>query len=218
MANAANLIQDHQSRLPIREQVETNGLLAAARAGRVSAEQLQRFVAAEFLSQNAEIVKYGNLLVRHSHEVPGVVFAHLAALYLSQRRLLTDVAAADVGLNVDELRSADLPQEVHDFSLAETWVGVHAGPGEAALAVHTDFQLFAPVATELVDALGRLDDVPRSVVSYLENYSQEPAVLREGLVEVVEHGLAEGEPEKWLFRSAGDIPDLLTAYWGYVSG
>ncbi|CCH30999.1 hypothetical protein ABZ816_01865 [Actinosynnema sp. NPDC047251] len=218
MANATELIEQHQSRLPIRDQVDTNGFLAAARAGEVRPEQLRRFVAGEFLTQDAEMSKYGNLILRHRHEVPAAVFAHLAVLFTAQRRLLADMAAADVGLDPEQLRAADQPPAVQAFSLNETWVGVHAGPAEAALAVHTDFQLFAPVATELVDALGKLSDVPGSVVTYLENYAEEPAVLRERLVEVVEHGLAGGEPEKWLTRSAENVPELLTDYWRYVTG
>lgn len=217
MANAVRIIEKHREGLPIREQVEANGLLAAARQGKVEPAHLQRFAKAEYLTQDAEIYKYGSMIVRNRDEVPAALFAHLGVIYTAQRRLLVDATLPDVGVDVAQLRGADLPPGIEEFSMAEAWLAIHAGPGEVALAVHTDFQLYAPVAAELVDALGKLDDVPQSVVRYLENYAQEPAELTDRLAEVVEYGLEHGESEDRVLRSSAEIPDLLTGYWSYVA-
>ncbi|MEV0674990.1 hypothetical protein AB0I60_00565 [Actinosynnema sp. NPDC050436] len=218
MADAARIIEENQARLPVREQLDSNDFLAAARAGEVETAQLQRLVTGEFLILDAEIYKFGSMVVRYRHEVPAALFANLAVLYLAQRRLLADSVVGDVGLDTQRLRDSEMEPAVLDFSLAETWAAVHAGPAEVALGVHTDFQLYAPVARELVDALGKLDTVPASLVTFLENYSEEPAELTGRLAEVVDYGLADGEPEQRVTRAAGTIPDLLTGYWRYVAG
>ncbi|MFD7660888.1 hypothetical protein ACFV4N_43540, partial [Actinosynnema sp. NPDC059797] len=92
----------------------------------------------------------------------------------------------------EELRRADLPHAVVQLNQAVTWVAAHAGPAEAAMELHADFQLFCPVAAELVTALRELGNVPDPVIAYLENYSAEPGEMRQRLPEVVEHGLAQG--------------------------
>ncbi|GAA1296762.1 hypothetical protein [Saccharothrix xinjiangensis] len=217
MAKAAEIIENYEALLPIKQQVESNELLAAARAGRVHPQHLQRFVTGEFLTQQAEIPRFGILIDRFRHEVPVGFFAYVATVYVSQRRLLSDAAAPAVGLDPDELRRADLPQAVVQLNQAVTWVAAHAGPAEAAMELHTDFRLFCPVAAELVTALRELGNVPDPVIAYLENYSAEPAEMRQRLPEVVAHGLSQGEPERWVTRSAEQVPDLLSDYWHYIA-
>ncbi|MBB5959645.1 hypothetical protein FHS29_006266 [Saccharothrix tamanrassetensis] len=214
---ATEIIHNYQALLPIKQQVQSNELLAAAREGRVHPQHLQRLVIGEFLTQQAEIPRYGSLIDRFRHEVPAGLFAFVATLFISQRRLLADAVAPAVGLNVDELRHSDLPKAVTQLNQAVSWVASHAGPAEAAMELHTDFQLFCPVAAELVSALRELDNVPDPLVAYLENYSAEPAELQQRLPEVVEYGLAQGEPERWVTRSAEEIPDLLSDYWHYIA-
>ena len=157
------------------------------------------------------------LIDRFRHEVPAGFFAYVATLFISQRRLLTDAVIPTVGLNADDLRHADLPEAVAHLNQAVSWVASHAGPAEAAMELHTDFQLFCPVAAELVSALRELDNVPDPVIAYLENYSAQPGEMQQRLPEVVEHGLAQGEPERWVTRSAEEIPDLLADYWHYIA-
>ncbi|MFT7840387.1 hypothetical protein Q5530_29960 [Saccharothrix sp. BKS2] len=217
MAKAAEIIRNYQALLPVKQQVESNELLAAARAGRVHPQHLQRFVAGEFLTQQAEIPRFGVMLDRFRHEVPDGFFAYVATVYISQRRLLSDAAAPAVGLDPEELRGADLPGAVVQLNHAVAWVASHAGPAEAAMELHADFQLFCPVAAELVTALRGLGNVPDPVIAYLENYSAEPEEMRQRLPEVVEHGLSRGEPERWITRSAENVPDLLSDYWHYIA-
>ncbi|WP_433271438.1 hypothetical protein ACQPZF_12385 [Actinosynnema sp. CS-041913] len=217
MAKAAEIIERYQALLPVRQQVQSNELLAAAKQGRIHPQHLQRLVIGEFLTQQAEIPRYGSLLDRFRHEVPAGYFAYVATVFISQRRLLADAVAPAVGLDADELRHADPPQAVTQLNQAVSWVAAHAGPAEAAMELHTDFQLFCPVAAELVGALRDLDNVPEPVVAYLRNYAEEPAEMRQRLPEVVEHGLAQGEPERWVTRSADEIPDLLSDYWHYIA-
>jgi len=215
--NADQLIHRYEALLPVRRQVEDNELLAAARAGRVHPRHLQRLVTAEFLTQEAEIPRYGSLLTRFSHEVPAGFFAFVATKFIGQRRLLADAAAADVGLDPEALRRTDPPQAVMQLNQAVAWVASHAGAAEAAMEVHTDFQLFCPVAAALADALRDLDNVPRSVVAYLDNYREEPAEMKQRLPEVVGFGLAHGEEESRVTRSADEIPDLLSDYWHHIA-
>lgn len=217
MANAAEIIGHYQALLPVEHQVRSNELLAAAKEGRVHPRHLQRLVVGEFLTQQAEIPRYAALIDRFRHEVPAGFFAYVATRFIAQRRLLADAVAPAVGLDADELRHADVPPAVGRLNQAVAWVSRHAGPGEAAMELHTDFRLFCPVAAELVSALRGSDNVPDPVLAYLENYSEEPAELVQRLPEVVDHGLANGEPERWVTRSADEVPDLLTGYWHYIA-
>ncbi|MEU4806907.1 hypothetical protein [Actinosynnema sp. NPDC023587] len=217
MTEATEIINNYQALLPVKQQIRANELLAAAKQGRVHPQHLQRLVIGEFLTQQAEIPRYGVLIDRFRHEIPAGFFAYVATVFIAQRRLLADAVAPAVGLNVDELRHADLPHAVTQLNQAVAWVAAHAGPAEAAMELHTDFQLFCPVANELVGALRELDNVPEPALDYLENYSEQPAEMKQRLPEVVEYGLNQGEPERWVTRSAAEIPDLLSDYWHYIA-
>lgn len=217
MAKATEIIQNYQALLPIKQQIQSNELLAVARQGRVHPQHLQRLVLGEFLAQHVEIPTFGVLIDRFRHEVPAGFFVFVGSLLISQRRFLSDVVAPAVGLDADELRHADLPRAVVRVNQAMAWMASHAGPAEMAMGLHTDFQLFCPVAAELVNAMRELDNVPDPVVTYLENYSTEPDQVRQRLPEVIEYGLANGEPERWVTRSAEDFPDLLSDYWHYIA-
>ncbi|MFD7660889.1 hypothetical protein ACFV4N_43545, partial [Actinosynnema sp. NPDC059797] len=102
MVKAAELIRNYQELLPVKQQVQGNELLAAAREGRVHPQHLQRLVIGEFLTQQAELPRYGMLIDRFRHEVPAGFFAYVATVYISQRRLLADAAAPAVGLDPEE--------------------------------------------------------------------------------------------------------------------
>lgn len=201
--------------VPVQEHVRQNGLLAAARIGQVENAQLQRLLLAEFQAQEAEFTAYATLLARFHHEVPGGFFVFIANTLMGMRQLLVSEVARSVGLDPEEMRYADVSPEVKHFTEFISWVALHAGAGEAALLARTDFRLWCGVCAPLAEALSDAD-VPPEVRAYLHEYAEVPPEVADGAAEVVDFGLATGEREEWVTRSAPAMEPLLRGFWRFV--
>lgn len=202
--------------VPVREHVRENGLLAAAKADQVEVDQLKRLLLAEFQAQEAEFTAYATLLARFHHEVPGSIFAFIANTLMEMRRLLVSDAAPALGLDPEELRYAPVSPEVKRFTEFISWVALHAGAGEAALLARTDFLLWCGTCDPLAEALSATKGVPPQVCHYVQEYAEVPPEVRDGAVEVVDFGLASGEREDWVTRSAPAMEPLLRGFWRFV--
>lgn len=200
----------------VREHVENNELLAAARAEQVDLNQLKRLLIAEFQAQEAEFTTYSTLVARFHHEVPGSLFVFIADTLMAARRFLVQEVLGSVGLTADELRRTGISPQVKRFTEFISWVALHAGAGEAALLARTDFVLWCGVCAPLAEAL---DDagVPAEVQQYVQQYAELPPEVADGAVEVVDFGLAAGERPEWITRSAPAMEPLLRGFWHFVA-
>ncbi|MDT9683117.1 hypothetical protein RND61_13695 [Streptomyces sp. TRM76323] len=200
----------------VPKHVRENEFLALAREGKVTKEHLRRFALAEFQSQEAEFAAYGLLLSRYHHEVPGGFFSFVAYELMQARHRMVGGAAGSVGMTPDEMRHAPIEPAVKRFTEFISWVALHAGPAEAALLARTDFTLWCTTCAELADAVRELDEVPQEIVSYIDAYRENPPEVADGVLEVIEYGLAQGEPEEWITRSAVRMDPALRAWWHNV--
>ncbi|MBB5959646.1 hypothetical protein FHS29_006267 [Saccharothrix tamanrassetensis] len=201
--------------VPVHEHVRENGLLAAAKANQVGTDQLRRFLLAEFQAQEAEFTTYATLVARFHHEVPGSFFVFIANTLMEVRRLLVADVARSVGLVPDEMRQAPISPEVKRFTEFISWVALHAGAGEAALLARTDFLLWCGVCEPLAEALADTG-APSEVQAYVRQYAEVPPEVSDGAAEVIDFGLATGEREEWITRSAPAVEPLLRGFWRFV--
>ncbi|PWW62797.1 hypothetical protein [Actinokineospora spheciospongiae] len=202
--------------LPVRQHVENNEFLAAARNGRLDEKQVQRLVQVEFQTQEAEFATYPLLAVRFRHEVPAGLFVHVADTILRARRFLVRDVVGAVGLDVEELRRAPLSTATREAADMFSWMGLHAGAGEAALVARTDFLLWTAACAALLDVLPG-SGVPEVLISYLEQYAEPPAAVVDGAVEVVDFALAAGEEADRVVRSAPGVEPMLGTLWHFAA-
>ncbi|GAA3487018.1 hypothetical protein [Streptomyces cremeus] len=197
----------------VADHVRANEFLSLAREGKIRTEHLKRFALAEFQSQEAEFTAYGLLLSRFPHEVPGGFFSFVAHELMQARHRMVSGAASSLGLSPDEMRRAPVTRPVRRFTEFISWVALHAGSAEAALTARTDFALWCNSCAELADVLRDADDVPEEVVAYIDAYRDNPPEVADGVLQVIEHGLAQGEPRDWITRSAVRMDPALRAWW-----
>ncbi|OPC76956.1 hypothetical protein B4N89_40920 [Embleya scabrispora] len=197
----------------VADHVRSNEFLALAREGKIDTERLKRFALAEFQSQEAEFTAYGLLLSRYPHEVPGGFFSFVAHELMQARHRMVSGAAPALGMSPDEMRRAPVAGPVRRFTEFISWVALHAGAAEAALTARTDFTLWCNSCAELADVLRDADDVPEEVVAYIDAYRDNPPEVADGVLQVIEHGLAQGEPRDWVTRSAVRMDPALRAWW-----
>ncbi|MDT9682833.1 hypothetical protein RND61_12235 [Streptomyces sp. TRM76323] len=201
----------------VADHVRSNELIALAREGKIEKAHLRRFALAEFQSQEAEFTAYGLLLSRYPHEVPGGFFAFVSHELMKARHRMVSGAAASVGLSADEMRTAPVAEPVRRFTEFISWVALHAGAAEAALLARTDFTLWCNTCAALGDVLRELPDVPGEIVDYVDAYRHNPPEVADGVLEVIDHGLARGEREEWIARSAVRMEPALRAWWRSVA-
>ncbi|XVS62146.1 hypothetical protein ACQPYE_28275 [Actinosynnema sp. CA-299493] len=201
--------------VPVHEHVRENGLLAAAKVKQVDTGQLRRLLLAEFQAQEAEFTAYATLVARFHHEVPGSFFVFIADTLLETRRFLVSDVAGAVGLVPDDMRVAPVSPEVKRFTEFISWVALHAGASEAAMLARTDFLLWCGVCAPLAEALADAD-VPSEVQAYVQHYAEAPDEVVDGAAEVIDFGLAAGEREEWVTRSAPAMEPLLRGFWRFV--
>ncbi|WP_433260275.1 hypothetical protein ACQPZF_23705 [Actinosynnema sp. CS-041913] len=212
--NGSQLVDEFP--VPLREHVENNELLAAARAEQADTSQLKRLLLAEFQAQEAEFTTYSTLVARFHHEIPGSLFVFIADTLMKARRFLVQDVVGSVGMTADDMRQAPISPQVKRFTEFISWVALHAGAGEAALLARTDFVLWCGVCAPLADAL-RAPGIPSEVQAYVQHYAELPPEVADGAVEVVDFGLAAGEREEWVTRSAPAMEPLLRGFWHFVA-
>jgi hypothetical protein len=201
----------------VEDHVRSNEFLSLAREGKIGREHLRRFALAEFQSQEAEFTAYGLLLSRYPHEVPGGFFSFVAHELMRARHRMVSGAAPSLGMSPDDMRRASIAGPVRRFTEFISWVALHAGPAEAALLARTDFTLWCNSCAALADALRDAEEVPEEVVAYIDAYRENPPEVADGVLEVIEYGLAQGEARDWITRSAVRMDPALRAWWHCVA-
>ncbi|WET81050.1 hypothetical protein P3102_07420 [Amycolatopsis sp. QT-25] len=202
--------------ISVKNHVENNEFIVAARNGRLDKKQIHRLLQVEFQTQEAEFAAYPLLAIRFRHEVPASLFVHVADTILKARRFLVKDVAAAVGLDVEDLRREPLPPAIQEAATMLSWMGLHAGAGEAALVARTDFLLWTAACGTLLDVLSD-SDVPDLLISYLQQYAEPPAEVIDGAVEVIDFALAAGEEADKVIRSAPGVEPMLGNLWHFAA-
>lgn len=201
----------------VADHVRANEFVSLAREGMISEGQLKNFALAEFQSQEAEFTAYGLLLSRYPHEVPGGFFSFVAhELMKARQRMVTGLAPA-LGMSPDEMRRAPRLEPVRRFTEFISWVALHAGAAEAALLARTDFTLWCNTCAVLADVLSETDTAPKEALDYISAYRENPPEVADGVLQVIEYGRAQGEPDEWITRSATRMDPALRDWWRAVA-
>ncbi|GAA3487014.1 hypothetical protein [Streptomyces cremeus] len=198
--------------------VRGNTMVESALAKQVRGDQFKRLLLAEYQCQEAELSSYGQLVARHRHEDPAQLFSFTLLTIAESRKLLRE-GAPSVGIEDGRIPAvpvdAGLYQVVRDLS----WLGMHAGPAEAALYLHTDLSTWCTLFSRIADAAENLPDVPGPVITYMRSWGERPpAEIAEGTLAVLEHGLSQGEEPDRILHTARQLGALLEGYWNYVVG
>ncbi|MEI7029626.1 hypothetical protein [Streptomyces pratensis] len=192
-----------------------NQLYAHVTDGSVTRDQLKRLVIAKHQALGSEIAAYTLLLNRFRSPVPAGYFAFtIHTLTESYPRLLK--AGQSLGLEEEEICREPVSRPIRHLAQFLAWIGLHAGAGEAALAIRTDYAVWGGTCGAFADGLRELD-VPREVVRFLETEERVPEQILEGASEVIEYGLAHGENEGNITRSALQVVEVQGDAWEWIS-
>ncbi|WP_157851495.1 hypothetical protein [Streptomyces monomycini] len=203
--------------LHVSGHLSANEFLSLAREKKVGKEHLQRFALAEFQSQEAEFTAYGLLLSRFPHEVPGGFFSFVGHELMKARHRMVSGLAPALGMAPDEMRRMPRLEPVRRFTEFISWVALHAGAGEAALLARTDFTLWCNTCAVLADVLREAQDTPVEAVAYIDAYRENPPEVADGVLQVIEYGRAQHEPDEWITRSAVRMEPALREWWRAVA-
>ncbi|MGW5603800.1 hypothetical protein ACWEWL_32565 [Streptomyces rochei] len=203
--------------LNLPDHLIANEFLSLAREDLVGEEQLRRLALAEFHSQEAQFAAYGLLMSRYPHEVPGSFFAFVASELARARRRLVDDLAPALGLSRDVLRQTPRLEPVRHLTEYVSWVALHAGAAEAALAARTGFVLWCNTCAVLCDVLKETDHAPEAAVDYIRACRTIPPEVSDGALDVIDHGRTRDEPEEWITRSAVQVEPALRSWWKAVA-
>ncbi|QUI34705.1 hypothetical protein [Streptomyces alfalfae] len=215
MPSATEFIETVGINLP--EHFSANEFLCLAREGMITEEHLRSFALAEFQSQEAELAAYGLLLARYPHEVPGGFFSFVGHELMQARHRMVGGFAPALGMSPDEMRRAPRLEPVRRFTEFISWVALHAGAAEAALLARTDFTLWCNTCAVLADVLGEAEHVPEAAVEYIGAYRENPPEVADGVLQVIEYGRTQHEPDEWITRSAVRMEPTLRAWWRAVA-
>ncbi|MEU1661024.1 hypothetical protein [Streptomyces griseofuscus] len=193
-----------------------NALLRSARDGRVGRQDLRRMVQADQLCLETETVAYAVLLARFPSGPAADLFTGLNAALRSLKPSLDRCARA---LDSSPSSALDPSKDANAFAFprAVSWMCLHAGPVEAALALRSDFAAYARESRELLRTLTDNDiEVPEA---FRDHYSlPTPTELLDLAAAVVEDGVRKGEsPDR-----ATSVADMLLAgldgFWLFAAG
>ncbi|MFF4716497.1 hypothetical protein ACFY2V_34655 [Streptomyces eurythermus] len=171
---------------------------------------LRRLVALEYQAHAVELVAYGTLLTRFPHPPAAELWVTLGRIVQEATPKLLRVADA-LGMNEADLgrRSADFG--AYAFHSTISWVAVSGSQAAAALAAHTDMQIYysgASAVTRRLRATGA--PVPRPFIDYYDDPGDD--ALSELALTVVQDGLDRGDdPQESLFharRVAGSLLEV----------
>ncbi|OPC76960.1 hypothetical protein B4N89_40940 [Embleya scabrispora] len=200
------------------EKVVSQDVLFLARTGRMDAEVCRRLVIAEYQTREAEARAYAALLRCHRQEVPQRFFAYAHGRSTHHRHRLLTSAAPALCLTPADLRGASTTLAVRHLDAFLACVARRAGPGEAALTIRTGAALWSRSCAMLAETLDGRPDVPAAFVAHLNAHRDNCAPTADGVLRVIEYGLAAGEPRENITRSALMIESLWRAWWRSVAG
>ncbi|MER0444358.1 hypothetical protein ABR738_07185 [Streptomyces sp. Edi4] len=185
-------------------------LTLAPVTGPSALEPLRRLVALEYQAHPVELAAYGNLLARSPHGQAAELWLTLGRVVHNATPKLYRVGQA---LGMDE---AGLTRPVNSgsyaFHSALSWIATSASQAAAALAAHTDMQVYYSGACAVARRL-RESDLPqtRAFIDYYDDAGDD--ALKELALAVVQDGLDRGaDPDEVLFH-AHRISDALLDVW-----
>ncbi|QQC92663.1 hypothetical protein [Streptomyces alfalfae] len=186
-------------------------LVLAPIAGPGVLEPLRRLVVAEYRAHPVELVAYGTLLARFPHPPAAELWVTLARIVHEATPKLREVARA-LGMTETDLVGRPADGGTYSFHGAMSWVATSGSQAAAALAAHTDMQVYYSGATAVARRLRQEGaPVPREFLDYYDDPGD--STLAELALTVAQDGLDRGDnPQEALFY-AHHIADALLTVW-----
>ncbi|MGW5603791.1 hypothetical protein ACWEWL_32520 [Streptomyces rochei] len=207
--DAKTLADDVRQRLT--DEVPGSPLVQAPVTGPGVLEPLRRLVAVEYQAHRVELVAYGTLLARFPHRPAAELWVTLARIVHEATPKLREVARAL------KMSDADLAGRVADggayaFHAAMSWIATTGSQSTAALAAHTDMEVYYSGASAVARRLRETSaPVPEEFLDYYDDPGDDD--LKELALTVVQDGLDRGDdPHDALFH-AQRIADALRGVW-----
>ncbi|MEV0618793.1 hypothetical protein AB0I81_36120 [Nonomuraea sp. NPDC050404] len=188
-----------------------NHLLDLAEVGGLSVEHLRRLVGIELRCHIAELAAYGMVIARFSD-------SPIVGLYLDVARLVHEahpkLLACVRPLGMDPGTAGTWPSgpDAQAFCGYISWLALHGGQADNALALHTDMTVYFPGCLALLEAVQKQGlEVPEEFVTYYEGGQSDE--LERRALEVVEHGLRRGEDEATAVTRARHLEEHIGSFW-----
>ncbi|MFC4329969.1 hypothetical protein ACFPC0_19685 [Streptomyces andamanensis] len=178
-------------------------------------EPLRRLVQIEYQSHAVELVAYGTLLSRFPHDPAAELWLRLGRVVREATPKLLHVARS---LHMDEADLADWSTELGAYSFhgAVSWVAASGSQAAAALAAHTDMQVYYAGATAVARRLRDTDaEAPQEFIDYYDDPGDD--ALNELALAVTQDGLDRGDDPRGALFHARRVADSLLAVWRVAS-
>ncbi|MEE1928879.1 hypothetical protein V1J52_11935 [Streptomyces sp. TRM 70351] len=174
-------------------------------------EPLRRLVAVEYRAHAVELVAYGTLLARFPHRPAAGLWITLARIVHEATPKLREVARA-LGMAETDLVGRPADGGPYSFHGAMSWIATSGSQTAAALATHTDMQVYYSGASAVARRLRETEaPVPREFLDYYDDPGDD--ALEELALAVAQEGLDRGDdPQEALFH-AHRIADALLDVW-----
>ncbi|WP_018656866.1 hypothetical protein [Actinomadura flavalba] len=206
----ARSLADALSRLR-QEAPVAHPLLDLAERGDIEMEHLRRLVGVELRTHRAELATYGTMIARYPHHPTTGLYLAVARLVHEAHFKLRDCATA---LGIPAERIGEWPSGVDALAFGNyiSWLALHGGQADNALALYCDMTVYFPGCTALVERLRDTDlKVPPEFVDYYAG-GQSDELERQAL-EVVQYGLDHGEDGDVAVRRARLLEEHLGRFW-----
>ncbi|MYX97435.1 hypothetical protein GT045_22110 [Streptomyces sp. SID486] len=174
-------------------------------------EPLRRLVAVEYRAHAVELVAYGTLLARFPHRPAAELWVTLARIVHEATPKLREVARS-LGMVETDLVGRPADSGAYAFHGAMSWIATSGSQTAAALAAHTDMQVYYSGATAVARRLRETGaPVPQEFLDYYDDPGDD--ALEELALTVAQDGLDRGDdPQQALFH-AHRIADALLNVW-----
>ncbi|TDB82999.1 hypothetical protein E1264_30110 [Actinomadura sp. KC216] len=202
----AGTLAELRSKNPVR-----NALLEDLKEKGVTAEQLRRLAAIEYLCHQGELVAYGTLLARFPHAPAGGFLLEISRLvYDAHPKLRT--AAHALGLSDQDLGHWPLGTDAVAFNGFISYLALHGTQADMALAMYTDMVVYFGACGELIQGLrAGAADVPDEFLTYYEGGASEE--LSQQALQTVQDGLDRGDDPYAAVRNARSLEEHIGLFW-----
>ncbi|MEV4252170.1 hypothetical protein AB0J52_03260 [Spirillospora sp. NPDC049652] len=188
-----------------------NPVLELARDDRIELEHLRRLVGVELQCHRAELAAYGTVMARYPH-------SPTAGLYLAVGRLVYDAhaklreCAAALDIPAERIGTWPPGPAAYAFSGCISWLALHGGQADNALALHCDMTVYFPDCASLVELLrDKGTKAPQEFFDYYEGGQSDE--LEQQALDVVQYGLDQGEDAATALSRARLLEENIGRFW-----
>ncbi|GAA2612960.1 hypothetical protein SMC26_14400 [Actinomadura fulvescens] len=188
-----------------------NDLLSLAGEGRLTMEHLRRLVGIELQCHVSELAAYGTIISRFPHHPTTGLYLDLGRLVYEAHFKLRECATV-MGIPEERIYRWPSGPSAHAFSGLISWLALHGGQADNALAMYADMTTYFPDCVKLLDRLGGTDlKMPDEFVDYYRG--EAPDEMIQKALDVVEFGLAQGEAPAIALERARLTDEHIGRFW-----